>query len=428
MPILASTLKVEWFTSIAYRAVFKLVQLEKAVFTRATLKRALLQHLKSVESNRVLFVKIDKIFNIDVRAMSVRSFRSHSKLLYDMHLSRTVLENAYGMLRRAMKEPAYTVNQLQMDAKGIYRAASVLYGEGDSRGDILEDFEARYRDLRLEQDKSGNEKKQNINTGLVKFDRVTGGVLPGEFGVIAGRPAVGKTAALVSFAVHAWREHNTVLFISGEMQKRDIMHRIDSNISGIPSQRFRLKALEEDDFYLWDRTVHNLRRQAMPPLEIAGMNRNFTVQSIIDEIDRVEEKWAKKVNLICLDYLNIMRHANGSSGDWNTYADVVWDIKALCEDRQIVCWTACQITDEGIRSEKLNLSHIKYARAIGETAPIVVGLVASESDQWENRIQLQVLKLRNSPSVGESIPLNPNMELMRIHCELEEKENYLDTL
>ena len=96
-----------------------------------------------------------------------------------------------------------------------------------------------------------------------------------------------------------------------------------------------------------------------------------------------------------------------------------------------MCWTASQITDDGINAKALNLSHVKYARSIGETAPIVVGLLQDEDDEIEGRIRLQVLKLRNSPSTGDMIPLNPNLELMRIHTESVpdlKSENYLDTL
>ena len=85
------------------------------------------------------------------------------------------------------------------------------------------------------------------------------------------------------------------------------------------------------------------------------------------------------------------------------------------------------MTDEGVGAEELDLSMLKYSRAISETSPIVVGLVRSEDDEAENILELQTLKMRNAPLPDRSIILRPNLKYMRIHEELvSKKRNFLD--
>ena len=429
MPTLAATIKPEWFSSVSHRALFKVANFEKVVFTRASLRRSIAEK----KGNKLLLSRADKLMKLNLSSVNLRGVRLQIRQMYDLYVARSALELAFSMLKQSAREDSrYSLDDMKKDAIKIHRIASSAWDEDSRSGEFLEGYEQRYKDILFDQENINDGELKSIPTGLNRFDAIVGGVLPGEFGVIIGKPSVGKTAAMVSFAVHAWRQGCSILFVSGEMQMRDIMHRIDSNVSGVPSQLFRKRSLKDKDFRQWDRRIHKLRRTQESFLEVTGMNRNFTVKAIDDEIDRVEEKWDQKVDLICVDYLNIMRHddyANGRS--WEGQSDVVWDIKALCEERRLACWTASQITDDGISSKSLNLGHVKYARSIGETAPIVVGLLQDEDDELEGRIRLQVLKLRNAPSVGDFINLNPNLELMRIHSEslpTETEENYLDQL
>lgn len=63
----------------------------------------------------------------------------------------------------------------------------------------------------------------------------------------------------------------------------------------------------------------------------------------------------------------------------------------------------------------LDIGDTKYAKAIGEVAPIVVGLVQTIDDELEKKIQCQVIKMRNAPKLLKIIYLHPNLDLMRIN-------------
>jgi len=63
-------------------------------------------------------------------------------------------------------------------------------------------------------------------TGFATFDRMTGGLNKSEMTIIAGRPAMGKSALAVSLAMNIAEQGKPVAFFSLEMPKRAIMARM----------------------------------------------------------------------------------------------------------------------------------------------------------------------------------------------------------
>ena len=122
--------------------------------------------------------------------------------------------------------------------------------------------------------------------------------------------------------------------------------------------------------------------------------------------------------MVCLDYINIMdpvRHKKG--GSWEDQAEAVWDFKRFIEQYNLVGWTAAQVRDEAYEKEVYDAQDLKYARAISECAPVIAALIRSEKDIVEDRMKLQVLKMRNATLPKKPIVLRPNLGIMRIHEE-----------
>ena len=229
MPMLSSTIKADWFSSTSHRSIFKIVQFEKVVFTSTSIRRS----VKERKGSKILLSRAEKLMKVNLSGTNMRSIRLQIRQMHDMYVARTTLEMFHEGMRKAAKTDAgYSVSQLRNDVSQIYRISSAKFEEDSKSGEVLEDYEQRYKDILFDQENMSDGEVSAIPTGLNRFDALTGGVLPGEFGVIIGKPSVGKTAAMVSFSVHAWRKGNSVLFISGEMMKRDIMHRIDSMYQG----------------------------------------------------------------------------------------------------------------------------------------------------------------------------------------------------
>jgi hypothetical protein len=390
-----------------------------------------MQNLKAqkiVRKDNILVFQecLNKVFSGKQVIINDKSFQIALHQLIELYDSRTVLT---GMQAIVSSIKDFNVNEAKTKLKELSKITHLK--QDDRVGEWTEDYESRIEIVNQRASSTSEDGTHivGVPTGIRRFDAEIGGLLPGEFGVIAGRPSIGKTAMLVDLATSAYVNGYNVLFASGEMSKVDIQFRMDANLAGVPSKEFRTGVLSKQSQQAWNRTITKFRTISQNFLEVCAFPRNFSTNDIENEISRLQDKHEKQVHLLCIDYLNIMNsvgsHSNGK--DWESQSDAVWDVKGLISEINggIVGWTAGQIIDAAFEVDQLELQHLKYARAISETSPIVVGLVRTPDDELEGRIQLQIMKVRNAEKLVHPIYLHPNMELMRLHEQVVNKKNLL---
>jgi replicative DNA helicase len=410
--------KSEWFTVHTLSRVLSLFKESKAAITKPTLLY-LLQKKKILtkENSKQYKETITKIEETENPFTDSSSFLVSLDQLRDLASSRNIL--------LGLKDIISSVKEFDLP-KAISKLRDIskvdISSVSDKTGDWLEDFDSRVEVVSNRAKAVDEEGKQNIGvpTGIQRLDSIIGGLVPGEWGVVVGRPGIGKTATLVSFAANGYVAGYNVLFATGEMPKLDIEFRIDANLAGVSAASFRTGKLNNNQWNKWKNTIGRFRDTTSNYLEVCSFPRNFNAADLENQMRRVQDERGQPIHLICIDYLNIMNSVNsgrGSNKDWESQSDAVWDVKGLVAEFNggIAAWSAGQITDEGFELDQLELKHVKYARAISETAPIVVGLVQTVDDELENRIQLQILKMRNAERLERPIYLHPNLDLMRLH-------------
>ena len=89
-----------------------------------------------------------------------------------------------------------------------------------------------------------------LMTGFRGLDNRMGGLRPGELILLAGRPAMGKTAMAISIALNMALNNHNILFAECEMPSRDLTARFVSALSTVPLVSIRNKQLgsEADRF------------------------------------------------------------------------------------------------------------------------------------------------------------------------------------
>lgn len=76
-----------------------------------------------------------------------------------------------------------------------------------------------------------------VPTGLIDLDKQIGGFLPGWLYILAARPSVGKSSLALQLAYNIMQRGDWVYFVSLEMKKRLIRHRLLAMLTGIDLQR-----------------------------------------------------------------------------------------------------------------------------------------------------------------------------------------------
>lgn len=414
-PVLITKIEHEWFASEVHQTIVQFQKVVKAQMAKSTLYSHLRKdNLIPKGDEQIYKDAITKIYKVNINTMSDKGARLAIETVIELYEGRRIL---YGVKDLIERFPQLSVPEMKNEMKK-YGAGVKVPGEIES-GDFLKGFEGRLENIRVKRQLAIEGKYAGITTGIRAFDSMIGGLMPAEFGVIAGQPGVGKSAMLGSFALEAYKNGKNVLIVTGEMPKQDFEYRLDADMASIPAIKFRWGNLSKKEIERWKKMVAYQREHRDNFLEIVSFPKNFNAADIEGHALQIQDMYEQELELVCLDYLNIMKPVDNKHGskDWQGQADAVWDVKSMCADLNdgISLWTAGQLTDDGIKTDKLDLSMLKYSRAISETAPVVLGLLRTQDDEEENVLEMQVLKMRNAPLPEKSIILHPNMEYMRIH-------------
>jgi replicative DNA helicase len=408
-----------WFSNIIIANIIKLQQKLRTPISKDVLL-VKLQAAKFIKKDEQELYEdeVNNLYNIKNSLLTERAFKANLETLVELYEGRQILQGMSGIIKNIKN---LTVSEIKKQLQSV--SAGVRQDEGINGGNYISNFQDRYDSIIKKQEMISQGISTGVPTGIRAFDALTGGLQPGEFGVIGGRSGIGKTAMLTCLGHGAWREFNkNVLFISGEMPRIDIELRIDSNLANISSSKFRMGNLSDHEMSAWRKKIEQEGEVHENFMEVVSFPRNFTAADIEGCAFNIQDKYGAPIDLILVDYINIMNPINAhgeSARAWSGQADVVWELKQMIANLNDHCtlWTANQLKDEAIEADVLSLEDFKYSRAITETAPVVVGLVQTAEDRDDDVIQLQVLKMRNAELPTKAIILHPSMDKMRIYQE-----------
>ena len=103
------------------------------------------------------------------------------------------------------------------------------------------------RDLWLQQADFIDQKPNFTPTGIEPLDTLIDGWRPGALYIIAARPGVGKTLAGLQLALAA-SQHGHAMFISIEMSRQELLHRVIAQTARIPLSRLIRHEMTDEDW------------------------------------------------------------------------------------------------------------------------------------------------------------------------------------
>lgn len=166
--------------------------------------------------------------------------------------------------------------------------------------------------------------------GFCDVDRRTGGLRPGDLIVIAGRPAMGKTALAMSSIISSCEEGQTCLKFSLEMDRAPLMDRIVANLSGVPMHLIRSPAnLADGD---WPRITRATARASAMPWYLDD-EPSLTIQEIHSRARRIKRKHG--LGLVVVDYIQLVETDQRHTSRRDHVAEVSRTLKRMAKDLQV---------------------------------------------------------------------------------------------
>jgi replicative DNA helicase len=234
-----------------------------------------------------------------------------------------------------------------------------------------------------------------LSTGLRDLDALTGGFRRGEMAVIAGRPAMGKSAAGLAIARGLAASGMGVAFYSMEMPKSPLGLRMAADLvydrhapmfSGRSSNPSPFRANRNElEPYQWEALQEARRRMAGWPLAF-DIRPGKTVSSMEASARRLFRQWERRgvtPGAIIVDHLTIARADQDRRG--NKVAEVGDISRGLAEmakrlDVSVIalCQLSREVDKRDNKDRRPNLSDLRWSGEIEQDARQVMFLYRPE--------------------------------------------------
>lgn len=231
-----------------------------------------------------------------------------------------------------------------------------------------------------------------VPTGWAVLDRITSGWQKTDLIILAARPAVGKTAFLVSLMKNAALSSIkpvSVLLFSLEMSKKQLIQRMLSAIAGVPASLifYHPKDLSPDELERLNE-AHELLSKCRFFVEDSV---NITPAVIKARAEEIKAKHG--LDMIGLDYLQLANSTEKKSIREQEISSISRDLKKTAKELEVPVIALSQLNRLGDGVEP-QLSHLRESGAIEQDADVVMFLYAPDPEQ-KDLVNLTIKKHRN---------------------------------
>jgi len=225
--------------------------------------------------------------------------------------------------------------------------------------------------------KKDPDKYAGLKTGFARFDKETGGLYPCELTMFFGLPGKGKSTVLKNICRRVSLNGHNVLFIHNEENDRQVETKFASLISGIPGWKFKRGKFSDEEYLKISQLLHNKNGAG----EIYRRYINQGVEAyVIERIYNELKNQGIQIDLICIDYLDLMGAPGRVFSEWDEQAKITNSLKQLAINCNVPVLTCTQASIEAEKQEKkdnpfLNQSEVYGAKAKVHTANTLIGIV-----------------------------------------------------
>ena len=224
---------------------------------------------------------------------------------------------------------------------------------------------------------SNPDKLRGLATGFADFDKITGGLRPGDLVIVAGRPSMGKTTLAVNMAEYAAVHpgtHASVAIFSMEMPSEQVITRMLSSIGGVPLANLRSGRISDDDWVritsattqLSDAKIFVDETPALTPTELRARARRVKREHGLD--------------LVVVDYLQLMQVPGTKENRATEIGEISRGLKVLAKELAIPVIALSQLNRavEQRDNKKPVMSDLRESGAIEQDADMILLIYREE--------------------------------------------------
>ena len=243
-----------------------------------------------------------------------------------------------------------------------------------------------------------------LATGWYDLDKLTTGLHPNEFIIIAARPAMGKTAFALNLATHAaMTQDKSVAVFNLEMSAEQLAMRILSSLGQLEGFKLRTGNLMNNDWKRINEAVSQLSNTNLVIDDTPGI----TIGEIRAKCRRLASS-EKGLSLVIIDYLQLISGGkNYGANRQQEVSDISRSLKTLAMELNVPIIALSQLSRsvEGREDKRPLMSDLRESGSIEQDADIVAFLYRDDYYNKEARTEdntsiseLIIGKHRNGPT------------------------------
>ena len=241
------------------------------------------------------------------RVASAANIEYHSRIIIQKYLQRELIRISTEVINSAYEDTTDVLDLLDKAEKNLFDIAqNNLRRDSRKMDDIVRESLAEIEALRDKKDGL-----TGVASGFTELDRITSGWQKSDLVIIAARPAMGKTAFVLSCARNAAVDFNKpVVVFSLEMSSVQLVNRLISGETEIEQEKIRKGRLEQ---WEWEQIHSKIGRLEAAPL-IIDDTPGLNIFEFRAKCRRLKSQ--HDIQLIIIDYLQLMHgKADGKNGN-----------------------------------------------------------------------------------------------------------------
>jgi replicative DNA helicase len=305
------------------------------------------------------------------KVASSANIEYHTRILKQQEMRRQIIEMSSFLIREAFAEQTDVFELLELVQERTSQIAGIVSLKSELEG--VDMFELVMKDLEQKLNTPPGE-RIDIKTGLEQLDEILKSLQPGQFGILAARPGMGKTAFLIS--VMKFIAHQTKIkcgIVSLEMTNMQTYWRLCSQICNIPVAKMKApETLTPEELKEYKEAAEIVKQ--MPIIYYDGEESLGVVTS------KIRAMAAKGAKIVFLDYLQLVT-TMGAGNREQEVSKISRKMKSLAKELNIIILALSQLSRDvekrgGVPRPKL--SDLRESGSLEQDADFIIFIFRPE--------------------------------------------------